>query len=76
MNGKVKFHKANGPAFAPDQEWKSVAGNIRCWIIDVRKYGEDKWDYEVTYRFTDGSIASKNAWSFQVRYQHIADEKV
>lgn len=76
MNGNVKFHKANGPAFAPDQEWKSVAGNIRCWIIGVRKYGEDKWDYEVTYRFADGSVASKNAWSFQVRYQHIADEKV
>lgn len=76
MNGEKKWHKANGPAFNEGEEWRSVAGKIRCWIVGVRNYGPNKWDYEVTYRYTNGEVASKNAWSFQVRYQHIADEKI
>lgn len=73
MNGKIKWHKANGPAFAPGEPWMSVSGKIRCEIVSVRKFGDDKWDYLVTYRYTDGSEHSKDAWNFQVRYGHIAD---
>jgi len=74
MNGTVKWHKANGPAFKPGEEWRSIAGNIYCTIVSVRKYGPGKWDYEVTCRYRDGREFSKDAWNFQVRYMHIADK--
>lgn len=74
MNGTIKWHKANGPAFKPGEEWRGIAGNIRCYIVSVRKFGNGKWDYEVTYEYPDGSQHSKDAWNFQVRYMHVADK--
>lgn len=88
MNGRIKFHKANGPAFAPGQRW--VAPPLEVFIELVRPYARinGKWDYEVTYYWfehsltPDGDIVitrkthSKNAWSFQVRYTHEADERL
>lgn len=76
MNGTKKFHKPTGPAFAVGEQWVSIAGKIKCKILSVRKYGEGKWDYEATYEYTDGSQASKDAWSFQVRYAHVADQNL
>lgn len=76
MNGTLKWHKANGPAFAIGEEWRSVSGNVRCWIVGVRKFGSGKWDYEVTYRFAEGPETSKDAWNFQVKYFHVADRYV
>lgn len=72
MNGNKKFHKANGPAFSIGEEW--VSGTTQCKIIAVRKFGEGKWDYEVTYQYDNGVTHSKDAWCFQVRYEHVADE--
>lgn len=43
MNGKMKFHKANGPALNAGERWVSCAGKIRCEIVSVRKYGDEKW---------------------------------
>lgn len=76
MNGDIKWHKANGPAFAPGEQWRSVSGNIRCEIVSVSKFGPDKWDYLVTYKYPDGGGHTKDAWNFQVRYQHIADNNL
>lgn len=76
MNGHKKFHKANGPAFAPGEKWESVSGKIRCEIVSVRKFGDGKWDYEVTYKYEDGVQHSKDAWNFQVRYEHAADKNI
>ena len=73
MNGKKKFHKANGPAFAIGEVWYGNGGRAKVTIISVRKFGEGKWDYEVTYLQSDGSTHSKDAWNFQVRYEHAAD---
>ena len=73
MNGVRKFHSPDGPAFAPGQEWVSCSGKIRCWVIGTRRWGSDKWDVEVTYRYADGAESRKDAWNFQVRYEHIAD---
>ena len=75
MNGHKKFHKANGPAFAAGEKWVGTSG-IRCEIVSVRKYGDDKWDYEVTAKYEDGAEFSKDAWNFQVRYQHVADKDI
>jgi hypothetical protein len=75
MNGNVKFHKANGPAFNPGEVWVSSSG-CKCQIDSVRKFGDDKWDYEVTCVYPDGAKFSKDAWNFQVRYQHVADANV
>ena len=72
MNGAVKFHSPDGPAFNKGEVWKSASGTIAT-IESTRRYGPDKWDVEVTYSFSDGTSASKNAWSFQVRYNHSAD---
>ncbi len=75
MNGEIKWHKANGPAFLPGEKWKSCSQkNLECEIVSVRKFGTGKWDYEVTYKYPDGETHSKDAWSFQVRYYHMADE--
>jgi len=74
MNGKIKFHKANGAAFNAGEQWVSCDGaGIKCEIVSVRKFGDGKWDYEVTYKYPNGDISTKDAWNFQVRYQHVAD---
>ena len=77
MNGKIKFHKATGPAFAEGEVWYSSA-NVPVEIISVERYPgatEDHTDdYSVTYRNkVDGSVHEKDAWNFQVRYTHQAD---
>lgn len=74
MNGLIKWHKGNGPAFNPGEQWCSIAGKIACTIVSVRKFGEGKHDYEVTYEYLDGVQHSKDTWNFQVRYQHVADK--
>lgn len=77
MNGKHKFHKPNGPAFAPGEIWKACSGSgLTCKIVSVRKWGDGKFDYEVTYEYSDGQRSTKDAWPFQVRYYHIADENI
>lgn len=78
MNGTKKWHKANGPAFAPGEEWVSVDGaEHQRKIVSVRKFGNGKWDYEVTYKsLTTDMEWTKDAWNFQVRYQHIADRDI
>lgn len=75
MNGARKWHKPNGPAFAVGEQWVSRNGTC-CKIVSVRKFGGDKWDFEVTYEYEDGTQHSKDAWSFQVRYEHIADKEL
>lgn len=72
MNGEMKLHNPDGPAFNKGEVWRSSSGIIAI-IESTRRYGPDKWDVEVTYSFSDGTISSKNAWSFQVRYTHSAD---
>ena len=76
MSGARTWPKANGPAFAPGEQWVRHAGKIRCKIVSVRKFGDDKWDFEVTYEYEDGVQHSKDAWNFQVRYGHVADKEL
>lgn len=76
MNGQIKFHKANGTAFNAGEQWVGSSGGGRCSIVSVRQFGNQKWDYEVTYAYEDGAISTKDAWNFQVRYTHIADLKI
>ena len=81
MNGAKKFHKANGPAFNPGEVWYSSSGS-RVEIVSVRKYNnmimtEEQLgisDYGVTYLQSNGSTNEKDAWNFQVRYEHVADK--
>lgn len=79
MNGKIKFHKATGPAFNPGEVWVSSGGN-KVTIVSVRKYpratSDHISDYAVTYEWKEkGEIVQheKDAWNFQVRYIHQAD---
>lgn len=80
MNGNIKFHKANGPAFNPGEVWIGSSG-IKVEIMSVHKYpgatSDHASDYAVTYK-TDpinnpSKIHEKDAWNFQVRYTHQAD---
>lgn len=82
MNGAKKFHKATGPAFHRGEEWVSSCGN-RVYILSVRKYpgaateANHNSDYGVTYEWMENGHYvqhEKDAWNFQVRYQHIADK--
>lgn len=73
MNGNKKFHKANGPAFSTGELWVSNSSNYEVEIVNVRKFGEDKFDYEVTYIDEFHNQWKKDAWNFQVRFQHVAD---
>lgn len=82
MNGKIKFRKATGPAFAPGEVWVSSSG-AKVTIVSVSLYkyaanlpSPDNADYAVTYAWVEhGSVVqhTKDAWNFQVRYTHIAD---
>ena len=80
MNGKIKFHKATGPAFNVGEVWVG-SGKTKVTIVSVRKYpgatSDHTSDYGVTYEWTeaDGTINrhEKDAWNFQVRYTHQAD---
>jgi len=76
VNGAKKWHPATGPAFYAGEQWESVSGKIKCEIVSIRKWGDGKWSYDVTYRYRDGQEATKDAWNFQVRYQHIADKHI
>ncbi len=84
MNGVKKFHKANGPAFAPGERWVAADGSgLTCWIVDVRRFPRPnkdgkwgKWDWLVRYRYSDGATCEKDAWCFQVRYKHPADDVI
>ena len=80
MNGKIKWHKATGPAFNQGEIWVSVSGT-KVEIVSVRKYpgatSDHTSDYGVTYK-TDPlnnptQTHEKDAWNFQVRYTHQAD---
>jgi hypothetical protein len=72
MNKKIKFHKPNGSAFNENEEWIGVSKN-KVKIISVEKFGDNKFDYEINYKQSDGSLSKKNAYNFQIRYQHLAD---
>lgn len=77
MNGHIKFHSPNGPAFAPSELWVSSSGST-YEVIDTRRWGEDKWDVDVTY-VVAGTVEpqwTKDAWNFQVRCTHVADRVV
>ena len=82
MNGKNKWHKATGPAFAVGEQWISHVGRINTTIVSVRKYpgaspdSNHISDYGVTYQYSDGTTHEKDAWNFQVRYHHVADDNL
>lgn len=76
MNGAKKFHSPAGPAFNPGEIWIGSSGSkvkILTCSCDGDEPSPGTMDYEVVYEQHDGSVASKDAWNFQVRYQHIAD---
>ncbi|WJJ54536.1 hypothetical protein PT07_00145 [Pseudomonas phage PT07] len=90
MNGAKKFHSPDGPAFSKGELWESCEGFV-VQIRGTERYGTDKWDVDVYYAYVgvipkpvalDRRIQlparefSKNAWSFQVRYQHQADKEI
>ena len=84
MNGKRKWHKATGPAFNAGEQWLGFCGN-RVSIVSVRKYpgaaadSDHVSDFGVTYEWMErGEMRQheKDAWNFQIRYQHIADQNI
>lgn len=79
MNGAKKFHSPDGPAFNPGEIWIGSGGH-KVEIIRVERYGVDKWDVDVYYWIPMDERRSvewnKNAWSFQVRYEHQADKEI
>ena len=80
MNGKIKFHKATGPAFYTGEIWVGASGH-RVEIVSVEKYpgatSDYSSDYGVTYKVAPDAypdkLHEKDAWNFQVRYTHQAD---
>lgn len=76
MNGAMKFHSPDGPAFNAGERWVGSSGTP-VTIHKVVRYGVDKWDVDVFYWYPMDERRSvescKNAWAFQVRYQHTAD---
>lgn len=81
MNGAKKFHNPDGPAFNAGEIWVG-SSNYPVEIIRTERYGVDKWDVDVFYWATISGSENrsveirKNAWAFQVRYQHKADSEI
>lgn len=75
MNKNIKFHKPSSPAFNEGEQWVSHGGKLRVEVMCVFPWPicNDKWSYSVRYKQSDGSIAEKDVWNFQVRYTHVAD---
>ena len=75
MNGAKKFHKATDPAFNKDEVWISSSGSkvVIDSVEELCLLPVHTSDYAVSYTQSDGSTCRKDAWNFQVRYQHIAD---
>jgi hypothetical protein len=78
----MKFYKTTGPAFNPGEEWVGASGasDARVRIVSVRKHPcattDHTSDYGVTYEWVEHGVIvqhEKDAWSFQVRYTHVAD---
>ena len=70
-----KFRKMNSPAFYEGEEWVGSGGS-KVRIMSTRPYvcKNGKWDWDVTYMQSNGVQATKNGWSFQVRYKHVSDK--
>lgn len=78
MNGAKKFHSADGPAFNEGERWIGSSGSV-CEIIRTERFGVDKWDVNVFYYYPTDELkreVCKDAWNFQVRYQHQADKEI
>lgn len=76
MNGAKKFHSPNGPAFNKGEIWVACDGSgIVVEIQNIERWGTDKWDVDVYYT-SQSLVFHKNAWSFQVRYEHQADREL
>ena len=74
MNHTIKFHSPDGPAFQTGEKWLAADGKGRVvTVMGTRRYGTSKWDVEVFYTDTNGQTFDKDAWNFQVRYYHQAD---
>lgn len=74
MNGAKKWHSPDGPAFNEGEVWEAVGGH-KVTILRTERYGVDKWDVDVYYT-SHKMTHRKNAWSFQVRYEHQADKEI
>lgn len=78
MNGQKKWHSPDGPAFNEGEIWYSACG-VKAKIERTERYGVDKWDVLVYYSFPvtgSDNKACKDAWNFQVRYEHQADKEI
>lgn len=78
MNGAKKWHSPDGPAFNPGEVWEAVGGH-RATIVKTIRWGVDKWDVAVFYYSNSDDTKreySKDAWNFQVRYEHQADKEI
>jgi hypothetical protein len=80
MNGTRKFHKATGPAFLAGEKWYGISGKFAVTIVSLHKYpgatSDHTSDYGVVYEWMEnGEVVQheKDAWNFQVRYEHQAD---
>lgn len=85
MNGHIKWHKGNGPAFDVGQVWvmssrkdfdESKGFHIK--VVSCVCVGIGKHDYIVTAQpymngLPYGQAFAKDVWNFQVSYIHIAD---
>lgn len=78
MNGAKKFHNPDGPAFNPGEVWEGVGGH-KVVIKATKRFGWTKWDVDVYYEYLDNPQEigfKKDAWNFQVRYEHQADKEI
>lgn len=62
MHRNVKWHEADEQV----EKWRGSSGT-ECEIVSVRKFGNGRWDYEVTYRCTDGTEYNKDIWNLRGR---------
>ncbi|ALA12023.1 hypothetical protein BIZ94_gp043 [Pseudomonas phage vB_PaeM_MAG1] len=80
MNGAQKFHSPDGPAFSRGEVWVSCEG-FEVEILEAERYGPRKWDVSVYYvqrlwKDANDAVFVKDAWNFQVRYQHQSDKEI
>jgi len=78
MNGKIKFHKHDSPAFDIGQKWYFYNSDKYVTIIGICPFNivREKHDYWVVFKYSDGSVNRKDIGIFQERFKHEADKNL
>lgn len=70
-----KFYPPESKRFCPGEIWNTISiPNRQVKIMKVERFGPEISDVEIYYQdISTGKELQKDAWNFQIRYEHVMD---